>query len=533
MTDDALAPLRTALALLSIDPAGLGGLWLRARHGPLRDAVIEALALRRVPPSVDDEQLFGGLDVAATLAGGSPVRRRGLLDGGPLMLSMAERTSPALAGRLAAAMDAGTLPMLVLLDEGEEDGAPAALTDRVAFHIGLDGLRLPPGVDPDLSRTAATGSATAPAEAVEALTMAAARLGIESPRAVLFALRAARAHAVHAGRGIVGDADLATAAALVLAPRATAIPPAEAEAAPPEQSQTKQGETTPPEEMLVEVARAALPPDLAERMALARRRGTKGSGAGARRHGNRRGRPLAPRPGTPRSGDRIDLIATLRAAAPWQSLRRAALPDDTRPVLIARDDLRLKRFEDRSDRLLVFAVDASGSTALARLGEAKGAVELLLAAAYAKRDHVALIAFRGKEAEMLLPPTRALVQAKRRLAVLPGGGGTPLASALALAHETLEAAGRRGLSPGLVLMTDGKGNVALDGGTDRAAAAAETERLARTVAATGHPALVVDTAARPQPGARQLARMLEGAYLPLPRADAARLAASVTATLAS
>ncbi|QPH54208.1 magnesium chelatase subunit D [Pontivivens ytuae] len=532
MTTDPFTPLRTALALLSIDPAGLGGLWLRARHSPLRSAVIDALALRRMPPTVDDEQLFGGLDVAATLAGSKPVRRQGLLDGTPLMLTMAERTPPALAGRLAAAMDAGTLPTLVLLDEGEEDGAPAALTDRVAFHLSLDGLRLPPGVEPDFSSSVTPGEVETPPAALEALTITAARLGIDSPRAVLFALRAARAHAIHAGRATVTDDDMAAAAALVLAPRAMIVPDEQVDAPPPEQAENRPGEATAPEEMLVEAARAALPPDLAERMALARRRAAKGSGAGARRHGNRRGRPLAPRPGTPRSGDRLDLIATLRAAAPWQRLRRTASPDDTRPVLIAREDLRLKRFEDRSDRLLVFAVDASGSTALARLAEAKGAVELLLAAAYAKRDHVALIAFRGKEAEMLLPPTRALVQAKRRLAVLPGGGGTPLASALALAHETLDAAERRGLSPGLVLMTDGKGNVALDGGTDRAAATAETERLARTVAATGHPALVVDTASRPQPGARQLAQLLEGEYLPLPRADATRLASTITTALA-
>jgi hypothetical protein len=88
------------------------------------------------------------------------------------------------------------------------------------------------------------------------------------------------------------------------------------------------------------------------------------------------------------------------------------------------DDIRLKQAQERSDRVLIFTVDASGSAALARLAEAKGAVELLLAQAYARRDHVALIAFRGDRAEVLLPPTRSLARARRRLADLPGGGGT-------------------------------------------------------------------------------------------------------------
>jgi len=76
---------------------------------------------------------------------------------------------------------------------------------------------------------------------------------------------------------------------------------------------------------------------------------------------------------------------------------------------------------------------------MSRLAEAKGAVELLLSEAYSRRDHVSLISFRGDTAEILLPPTRSLVQTKKRLAALPGGGGTPLASglveALKMAHQ--------------------------------------------------------------------------------------------------
>ncbi|WP_397544794.1 VWA domain-containing protein, partial [Roseovarius salis] len=129
------------------------------------------------------------------------------------------------------------------------------------------------------------------------------------------------------------------------------------------------------------------------------------------------------RPGHPDGRARIDVVATLRAAVPWQRLRRARR-DTGQRVIIHPGDIRLRRYEDRSDRLLIFTVDASGSAAMARLAEAKGAVEMLLVQAYARRDHVAVVAFRGKGAEILLPPTRSLVQAKRRLAGMPGGGGT-------------------------------------------------------------------------------------------------------------
>jgi magnesium chelatase subunit D len=182
--------------------------------------------------------------------------------------------------------------------------------------------------------------------------------------------------------------------------------------------------------------------------------------------------------------------------------------------------------------VLIFAVDASGSAALARLAEAKGAVELLLARAYARRDHVALIAFRGLGAELVLPPTRSLVQTKRRLSGLPGGGGTPLAAALRLATDTAGRARARGLTPVLVLLTDGRANVALDGAPGRDRAGAEALAMARGWAMTGAAAVVIDTATRPEPGLSRLAGALGGTYLPLPRADARRLSAALEVTLA-
>jgi magnesium chelatase subunit D len=301
--------------------------------------------------------------------------------------------------------------------------------------------------------------------------------------------------------------------------------------------QPQKRDDTIPDDMLVEALRAALPADLLARLAAGRAaRAAKGmGGTGTLHKGNSRGRPLPPRPGTPGAGKRIDLVATLRAAAPWQPLRRhakASPSDDTR-LEIRQSDLRLKRYQERSDRVLIFTVDASGSSALARLAEAKGAIEILLAQAYARRDHVALIAFRGQTAETLLPPTRSLVQTKRRLSSLPGGGGTPLAAGLRLAYDLALQARARGMTPTIALLTDGRGNIALDGSPNRAMAEADALRLARAIAAAGLPALVLDIAKRPQPGLQALAKGLSAPYLPLPYADAYRVSAVLQAAMAS
>ncbi|KIC47802.1 VWA domain-containing protein, partial [Tateyamaria sp. ANG-S1] len=255
-----------------------------------------------------------------------------------------------------------------------------------------------------------------------------------------------------------------------------------------------------------------------------------GAGAGQKRTSNRRGRPLPARPGRLDGTSRIDLISTLRAAAPWQPLRRQQQPNRT-SLLIRPSDIRLKRYAEQSDRLLIFAVDASGSAAMSRLNEAKGAIELLLADAYASRDHVALIAFRGSEAETLLPPTRSLVQTKRRLSALPGGGGTPLASGLQHALLLAQQSGTKGLTPTIILITDGRSNIALDGSANRAQAAEDATAMGTAIRASGTAALVIDMSNRPQRALQDLSRALNAPYVPLPRADAQRLSGAVTSAL--
>ncbi len=560
MTDDAGAPLTgwvracAALDVLAADPQAVGGLWLRARAGPVRDRFLAALAarmpgIRRIHPGIGDDALYGGLDLTATLAAGRVVMAEGVLARpGPLLLTMAERCPPGLAARLAAALDDGA-HALIVLDEGAgpDEGLPPALADRIGLFVALDGIPVAEAVpppDPPSPAPARGGPATLPAAAAADLTRVAAALGIGSLRAPLLACAAARALAALNARDTAAPADLARAAELTLAHRAS--PPAEAETPdrpepppPPPDAPDDRDNAEPtdqdlrlPDEILLDAARAALPPDLLAQLAAGRAaRAAKGArGSGAASKGNRRGRPLPSRAGRLDGRARIDLVATLRAAAPWQRLRRAETGRGALLELRA-DDIRLRRYRETSDRLLIFTVDASGSAALARLAEVKGAVELLLAAAYVRRDHVALIAFRGRGAELLLPPTRSLVQTKRRLSGLPGGGGTPLAAGLAAALELAALTRGRGMTPSIALLTDGRANIALDGAADRPAAEADALRLARAIRAAGLPGIVIDSGNRPTPALAALARAMDAAYLPLPRADAHRLSAIVSATI--
>lgn len=549
---DNWARLSLALRVLAVDPVGLGGLWLRSRAGPVRDIATTALTAtpfdrpqRRLAASIDDLALLGGPDPVATLAAGRPVHRPGLLaDPALLILPMAESAPPSLTARLTQALDRGH-HTLVALDEATEDGEglPSALSDRLGLFVTLDGERAPRKLPrPVGRRTLAKARAlyplvTLPDDLTQALAQLAARLGITSTRALLTTRRAARAIAALDGRLTVAEDDLVEAAALGLAHRA--LPEAESQPdQPPEPSPPDQPDTPDPQpeeqdlqslaDLLIEAAQAALPPDILAKLQSDRaNRAARGaSGTGSTKAGNRRGRPLPSRPGRPDGRSRIDLVATLRQAAPWQVLRKQA-DTQNRALIVHRSDFRLRRFKEVSDRVLIFIVDASGSSAMARLGEAKGAVELMLAQAYSRRDHVALVVLRGQQAELILPPTRSLTTTKARLRGLPGGGGPPLASGLATALDTALRARRQGMTPSLALLTDGRANIALNGQPDRVQAQTDAHRIATAIRAAGIAAVTLDVANRPQPALAELAQAMNSRYVPLPRADARAIAATL------
>ncbi|MBF9021693.1 magnesium chelatase subunit D [Rhodobacterales bacterium FZCC0069] len=563
---DRWASFNLAIALFAIDPAPLGGIWLRARVGPVRDRIIQALntALEtdffpRLHPNISDEALFGGLDLSATLATGRPIQTEGLLNkGGTVILTMAERAESALLARLAGALDAETGLSIIALDEAAEEGEGLghSLSDRLGLHLQLDAIPQSAAQEMEFDSAAlAEARARLPhvrhaPDDYRDLCLVAEALGVTSLRAVQHALRLARHSAALMGSDQVEQADLQMAVELGLAPRATQIP----ETAPPEQSPPtqpqepeaqenpsdpedpqKEGEDLPPFEALIEAAKAMLPPDLLARLAAQRAaRQSKGSaGTGNRKKGNHRGRPVASRSGELGGGARIDLMATLRSAAPWQGLRAQTTAPKPRGLHIRKSDIRVKQFEQSSDRVIIFVVDASGSSAMSRMAEAKGAIELMLAEAYARRDHVALVAFRGAGADILLNPTRSLVQTKRRLQDLPGGGGTPLAAGLKSALDLAVLTSGKGMTPSIAVLTDGRANVSLDGSANRAQAGEDANSMAKALRGRGVPAIVIDTGQRPTRGLDDLAKVMGAAYVPLPRADAKSLSAAVEAALPS
>ena len=287
-------------------------------------------------------------------------------------------------------------------------------------------------------------------------------------------------------------------------------------------------------ESVISAAQAAIPAGLlaAVRVGQAARSGAQAAGrSGALQKSQTRGRPMGTKRGEPRTGARLNVMETLRAAAPWQKLRQRQskheFPGQTgtarAPIHVRREDFHVTRFKQQSQTTTLFVVDASGSSALHRLGEAKGAVELLLADCYVRRDSVAVLAFRGKTAELLLAPTRSLARAKRSLAGLPGGGGTPLATAIDAARELASQIRRRGSTPIVVLLTDGRGNIARDGTPGRTQAGADASAAARQLRQAGLTALLLDTSAQPHPAAQALASEMGAAYVPLPNAGAQAL----------
>jgi len=373
------------------------------------------------------------------------------------------------------------------------------------------------------------------------------QLGVEGNRADIFALRAARASAALAGRRSVAEEDIVNAIRFVFLPRANemtqieegSLPQPEREVQTPNNQESqfdnegaKDAERN-LEEIIIEAADSRLPTNVLEITQHRPRNSATGKRADSR--ASSRGRYTSNTMKRPREA-RVAIDATLRAAAPFQPARSrcdsaidATSDYRNRRIRIIPDDLRYKRFKRKAGMLFIFCVDASGSMAANRMAQAKGALTRLLQDAYLHRDRVALVSFRGNEADLLLEPTRSVELGKRIIDALPSGGGTPLAKGLLRAMELVRLSRSKQKEDAmLVLFTDGRANVGLHTNNareinrHRTAIEEELQQIGAALQRSGVYSVVIDTRSKFLSGGEgaALADWLGGRYIYLPRRSA-------------
>ena len=552
---DVNALIQGVLTVSGIDPS-LGSLSINSNYSTVREAflsnllsLLKPIRLKKIYPFQNPTDFAKSINMIDTLTFGMPKYNNDIFSSSniALILTNTEKMQKGLATFLRDKIKSNKDKFFIALDESESSEMSAAnLSDYLIFSINLDGTRYKDLKKVTINRKkiseARNNLATVEVNKRELdyLIASSEMFSISNMHTIFCTLKVAKAICAYKGEKRVSREDINLAISLSMIHKAKQIPEFQQE----EKAKSAENErlrdndeskannselNSEDKKMLIDALKISLPNNLIESLLSKHSKTisvTESAGSGERNNNFSAGRPIPSISRKYSSDKRIDLMGTLTRAIPWQKLRSSSVAKN-RKIIIYPQDIMIKRFEKQSERLLIFLVDASGSNAIGRLAEAKGAIEILLSDAYAKRDNVALISFSGLKADPLLLPTKSLVTAKKKLSSLPGGGATPLAKGLLEAFKMADAARSRSIKPIIILLSDGRGNITLDGLGDRVKAIEDTTYIASLIKRNAINNIFIDTSRRKTPMADELAKELNGHYFQLPMANSSSISKAV------